>query len=381
MIYAETFRHSIQEWIEIQHPNDEREWPWRRDSKLYLINFYAVSSDYFTKDTMPIPFISILINGTESATPIIDHDNCLFRGYFEQDSFQLPRRYLLNPFADGKQNMHTNRHSFNPDGYAIKDVWHPDVRLSQMLVNRRHIRHSIYDSEVFGLIKRRLEELSNASGATIRVAENLFDITQEATSIVGRGKGDPDLFFIQAPVVGIVYPINKSHSYRIINGAFVLCKEPVRLAVPSEPCYDEYAKLCNPMASMSRESFMTIRAKSGTTKAVVYLAVEAPNCSFDFQEYLPSETITSTLEDEYVYMLNHHFMVSPYLYETPNHRTRGMAVRLGHTIEESLIQKLSEHKRYFFPQDEKLFKRSDMPPGFHKTPGGKSVMVGMDIPE
>ena len=373
MIYLETFRHFIQEWIKLEHPVDDREWPWRRDRGLYVLNLYAYSSsDTFTKH--PTPFITILINGIDFKEPIYDPTQALFKEYFEQEQYQLPRRYVFDPFKLGKSNIHMNRHSFSSNGYRIEDSSGADSRLRNIIAHRPHVRRSIYSSQRYDIIRTSLDELAAASNATVYTAENLFDCTEEASQ---NSHTSPDLMLIQAPIIGLVYPIGKSHTYRIINGAFVLCKDPVRLAIPGEPCYDEYQKVMTPFSHLSRYSFMGIRGQVGTAKAVVYIAVEAPNGSFSFQEYIPGNVMTSAMGDEYAHMLTHSFINAPAATVNAHSSYQWMYVYLRHNIDEGLIQVTPEHKRFLVAQNEKIFKRADLPDGYYKSPGGATVSVAL----
>ena len=380
MIYLESFRHFVQEWIKIEYPQDGRAWPWRRDKRLYLLNLYSYSSsDVFTPDTHPTPFLSILINDIDYQRPIYDEKRCLYHDYFDQDEYMLPRRYAYDPTREGKGNITSRRHNYSSNGYRMDDSTGADTRMVNVLGHRKHVRHSAYGSACYDLIRARLDELAAYAGVKIFMAENLLDITVDACTDGERPS--PDMMLIQAPIIGLVYPIKKSHTYKIINGAFVLCKDPVRLAIPDEPSYNAYKRVENPFASLSKEPFMTIRGNVDTAKAVVYMAVEAPCGFFAFQEYIPGTTMNNVMEDEYARMLTHSFMVAPRKSTMESGRFAGMEIYLKHDIQEGLIQVTNAHSRYLTAQDEKLFKRSDLPDGVFKSPGGQVASTNIPVGE
>lgn len=371
MIFTESFRHFVQEWIKVERPGDDRRWPWRKEVDLFMVNLYAISSaDHFTQDTLPNPFITLLINGINYKFPLIEKDSeSLYRGYFDGESV-LPRKYLFNPMVDGHSNIHTSRYSYNSDGYNIKDASDDDVRLMALLSSRRHVRHSIYSSERFTILQERLRELSEHTGARIRTAENLFDITLDAVSDGLRPSSD--LLLIQSPILGVLAPIEKSKSYRIINGAFVICREPVRCALKCESSYKSYSTLDTVLMAAGMGNDMCV-------KAVTYLALECPSGQFTFQEFIPKiQRVEDASKNKYVTCIIHNFAIEPYILSHPTKGTR-FNVRLAHELRTSLIQDIPEHRHLFSPRNEKLFKRSDMPPGFYKSPGGKLVTVGLDM--
>lgn len=376
MIYVESFRHFCQEWIEIQHPKDGREWPWRPNRKLYLVNLYAVASeDIFTWDTMPLPLISLLIDNFDVQHPFIEKSQSLYRDYFLQEQFQLPRKYLYDPLGQGKVSTQKNRYDYGSNGYPFTDSYEPNARVIHTLSQRKHVRHSIYDSHRFELIRERLHELSEATDRPIRYAENLLDATPDA---VGEDcRPSPDTMIIQAPIMGIVPPIKKSHNHRIINGTLVLCKEPVYVTIDGEPSKQEYEKITHkPFAARPN---LSVAAHGVYAKAIFYAILECPSCSFSFQEYFPKDRVQGSNNLEYVYMVNHSFNVDPVVYTNMKNQKTRMSVRLGHSIQEGLIQDTPAHSKYFRAQDEKLFKRSDMPPGFTKSPGGQTVSVKISM--
>lgn len=365
MIYFESLRHFVQEWIEIQKPSDDRWWPWDKTKRLYLLNLYAVSApDVFSPNTIPTPFISILVNDiVHPKGPVDPATESLYVDYFKQPNFYLPRRYIYNPLHEGKSNMKNNQKDYTSDTYKEFGFGSPDFKLISNLARRRHVRHSMYDSTRFSAIRERLNDLEKATGVTLRIAENLIDSTSDACT--NGAQASPDLIVAQAPINGIIYPIGKSHVYKIINGAFVLCKDPVWTVVPHEPSYAEYEKiLAHPFGDMARSKYMDIKAKNNLAKAIIYIAAEAPHCTFEFREYFPSEGMTNAYDDRYVYMLEHHFMLKPRV------TNNGPFAMLAHEIQESLIMDIPEHRRYFVTHNTKLFKRSDLPSGVYKEPGG-----------
>lgn len=374
MIYMDSIRHFVQEWIEIAHPHDDREWKWRRTTKLYLLNLYAIpSADTFTMSTLPTPFISILINGLDGGKPYVDSTDAVYKGYFAEEPFTLPRKYLFDPFNEGKTSIKVNRYTFGSNGYKGMEMGASDQRLLYVLSNRNHHRHSIYKSNTFDILRDRIEDLQNASGATIRVAENLMDITLDACI---DEHTSPDLMIIQAPTRGIIYPIRKACTYRIINGAFVLCHEDVMTAVPCEPVYQQYRGLTVPMRFLENSTTTTnIGCWNGNANAVVYIAVESFGGTFSFPEYLSTQRMRAPNGDDMVYMLSHNFNIVPYT----TGKNMITALRLGHEIQEGFILDTPAHRKYFTPSNQKLFKRSDMPDGFFKSPGGKTITMGIDL--
>lgn len=374
MIYVESFRHFVQEWIEIQHPRDLANWPWNPNSRLFLLNLYSVSGSEEFMD-MPNPFISILINNLEKEQPWLTTDEqSLYKGHFEQDIFKLPRKYLFNPLNRGERNFHTNRYSYTSDGYGDSaSNWSTeDMRLVRILGHRQHVRYSIYDSEEYALIRNRMNQLEEKSCAVIRIAENLFDCTDYADK---APRHSPSMMLIAAPVLGIVKPMRKSKDYRIINGALIMCNDPVQISISTEPCNSEYAKERIPFANLVQVAGHRSTGTNNEANAIVYIAVEAPSGIFTFQEMVPSNTIESARRDTYARVINHQFTVAP----ESNPRNQKIEVRLHHVITESLMAKVKENNAFFARRNEKLFHRSDMPPGFTKSRGGDVITVSMPV--
>ena len=370
LIYAESFRHFVQEWIEVQHPKDLSNWPWDNNSALYLINLYPVSgSDSFTK--LPEPFISILINGLESEKfQFVTPSDSLYKNWFSQGSFTLPRKYLYDPLNSGVKNMRLSRYSFTSDGYGeLASNWDmADLRLIRILGERIHCRYSIYNNDLYQKIRERLNRLEDASGAHVRCAENLLD----CTTYVQDGKVpyiEPEMMLIQAPIIGIMKPIKKSKEYKIINGAFVLCDD-VRFSIPEEPCHMQYKKALVPFQDIKMQKVMM--GQPDRCRAVAYIAAVCRQGVFNFQEYSPSDTVTTWRGQSYVRLLNHQFLVRPELSKTSTE------VRLTHLITEGLVPDIRSNRRFFVKSSEKLFYRSDMPTGYIKNAKGE---VSIDLPK
>jgi hypothetical protein len=241
------------------------------------------------------------------------------------------------------------------------------LRLIKELAHRKHIRRSIYNSDEFGMIRTRLDELETASQTEIHTAENLFDCTKE---VQDRTSYSPELMVIQVPIVGILKAVKKSREYRIINGALVMCNDPVRLSIPEEPSAQQYRKSMIPFEELNRASLGDTMGQGNIAKAVVYVAVEGNCGTFTIQEFTPHCTLESAAGDTYVRVLNHHFAIRP---ELSRVRHGKLEVRLGHTIEEGLVPLTKANERLYTKRSEKLFHRADMPRGFIKSPGGRSV--------
>lgn len=369
MIYLESFRHFVQEWVEISPPKDLTEWPWQSDSRLFLVNLFPLEDEEITK--RPRPLISILINNLEKEQPwIIKDDNCLYREYFSRPSFKLPRKYLYYPFNAGEKNIKTNRYSYTSDTYGKQaSYWSTeDMRFIRILAHRQHVRYTVYDSEEYHQVRARLDAMEEKCGGSVSIAENLFDFTDYAEA---QYRHSPQLMLIQAPVIGTVKPMRKSKDYRIINGAFIRCDDCV-MTIPEEPCHTEYDKLRIPFADLVDAPGQKSLGTINQARAIVYVAVETPSGIFTFQEVMQGQVIETSKEDIYVRVVNHQFTIAPEV----THKKR-IEVRLHHTITESLMPKVAETNAFFARRREKLFYRSDMPPGFIKSQGGNYLTVTM----
>lgn len=393
MVYFDTLRHFVQEWIRIQPPKDpSREWPWLRNYPLWLLNLYAIPGDE-EQHHLRSPFITLLVDGcTGPEYGLTPSDTHCYSQYFTDEngecSFRYPRRYILDPFGSGRSNRHLSRFEFHSNHYK-EEANGFDMALLRHLVQHPSYRHSIYNSEAYGLIVQRLSELEEAAAKEtgyrvhIQHAENLIDTTTSAKVAANGRPASPDTMLIQVPISGIIPQIRKSAIYLIINGSLVLPDEPVIAALPWENSYQEYQKISQPFRR-NRKYSETATAPM-QCKAVVYLAVECPSNAFYFNESFPSilfkekanETDGEKVKpNSMVYMVSHHFNMVP---STTNPRASFIYPKLSHTIIEGAIPNDAKHRRFFEKKDAILFKRSDMPPGFHKHRGGGAVSVNVPI--
>jgi len=376
MLYAESLRHFVQEWVEIQHPKDNANWPWDPKSRLFLINLYSISGSDILHE-MPSPFISILINGLEKEQPwMIRDEESLYRKFFEKDTFSLPRRYLYDPFNGGEKSIGTNRYSFTSDGYGdlAADWRKPDLRLLRVLASRPHVRYNtLVGTDETAMLLMRLDALADAADVgNIKCAEDLFDFT---TRISGFKKASPDLMLIQCPLSqnGIQKPIRKSKEYRIINGVLVVCNDPVMMSIKEEPCDSEYRKSRTPFKDIIHVRGHLAAGEPNIARAISYVAVEAQCGIFSFQEFTPSHSINTSKNDNMIRVLNHVFTVKPE--EVMNKMGPGINVRLHHTILESLVPNTPANQKYFRKsKNEKLYARTNLPDGYCKDKDGKLVI-------
>lgn len=382
MIYAETLRHFIQEWVQITPPKKLKEWPWRKNSKLYLINLYSISCrEYF--DSVPSPFISILVNALEDGDEgCVPENRKIYRTHFSgPDSFTLPRKYLFVPEQAGGISFKTNRYSFTSEGsgwwYNSWDT--QEMQFLKLMRKRPHQRLNIYDSDVYNRLRNRMNTIAHMNETVIRSAENLIDLTDRVQGVVPRATDDEPVFIpkdgaimlIQAPVTGLLNPIRKSRDYKIINGALVVSSEPVMMALPEEPCKTEYHKMKFPFSGVYNYSMLGADTPSAVSKTIVYLAVEAPGCTFSFNEYMSSNgSITTPDGMNYSRVLTHAFNIMPELSGDV------VETRLRQTISEGLIPNTPENARFLTKRpSEKLFYRADMPTGFVKRDGMVSTTL------
>lgn len=384
MIYAESLRHFVQEWIIVKHPRaaDRLGWPWRTDSSMFLINLYAVSSDDSFLQA-PTPFVSILVNGIDDEDPpIITTDQIVYKPYF-REAFKFPRKYFLDLEArvnSQEKNFKTNRYTGSSNSYIdVANDWNSeDMRLLRILASRKHVRYTPYDSWEYELLRQRLS-IHNSGEFHVQIADNIFDCTDDYPNAyyqTYRNTNEHALMLIQAPISGLLRPIKKSKDYKIINGALIIGQDTVQMSLASEPSYKNYSELVAPFGALSRFTSVQGLSQSNQTKTVVYLAVEAPCGVFTFQEYQPGQTVKSSSRT-YARLLSHSFVVQP------EQNGADIEVRLRHNILEGLIHVGRETRTLLSKQSTKLFHRSDMPDGFVKSKGGDTVTVKTNpsIPE
>lgn len=376
MLYAESLRHFVQEWIEIQHPKNMDAWPWDPKSRLFLINLYSISGgDILHK--MPSPFISILINGLEKEQPwMIREDEALYKKFFEKDEFTLPRRYLYDPFNTGEKSMATNRYSFTSDGYGEMacDWRKPDLRLLRILASRPHVRYNtLVGSDETAMLFLRLDALATAAKvAPLKCAEDLFDFT---TRIADFKKSSPELMLIQCPFSqnGIQKPIRKSKEYRLINGVLVVCNDPVMMSIKEESCDIEYRTSRTPFRDIIRVRGHLAAGEPNIARAISYIAVEPQGGIFSFQEYTPAHSVTTSRNDTMIRVLNHVFTIKPE--EVMGKNGPGIDVRLKHNILESLVPNTPANQKNFRKcKNEKLYARTNLPDGYCKDKDGKLII-------
>lgn len=373
MIYLDTFRHFCQEWINIQHPNDREGWPWDPEKRLYLINLYALPISEAIRN-LPTPFISILIDWDEN-DDFCDPGKEIYRSYFDDDVFNLPRRYLFNPINKGLRNYHLSRFDYTSNTYGRMafDWAFPDLRLIRVLASRPHVRYSVYDGEEYHILRKRLHQLEEFTNSTIHYSENLLDCTSYVQTSKKIRQKAPETMIIGAPIIGVLKPIRKSKEYKLINGVLGMCTDDVQLAIDEEKCFDEYTKIRVPFTEYAAGIHYRSQGDANRAKAVVYVCVEAPTGVFSFQEFTPNATI-SVGSDQYVRTIQHSFTIAPEFLRV-NGRER-WEVRLSHSIKEGLIPNIKENQKYLKKHYEKLFYRSDMPNGTYKLPGGQ-VMTSL----
>lgn len=376
MIYAESLRHFAQEWIEIQHPRDVsvEDWPWDLDLKLYIVNLYCVSATQeMTVETKPQPIISILVNGPpDTKPPIISETEAIYRGYFERPVFKLPRRYLYNPLnKKADHNQRTTRFDFTSNGYGtMASDWElQDLQFLKMLGSLKHIRRTIYDDRLYYSIRNRLSTLAQVAEVPhISMADNLLDAT---LCVQEESVTSPETFLIQVPVMGILHPIKKSKEYSLINGVLMNCAEDCLVAIPEEPCFKDFMSALIPFQADLGKQAPGMCLHQISTKLVVYIVVEVTKSTFQFQEFLPGDKLSSN-GMEYVRTLTHYFNIKPELIGSSF--SSGIAVRLRHHIMEGLLPKTNANKIYLSRRGVKLFHRSDIPNGFMRRADGEIIM-------
>ena len=378
MIYAESLRHFCVEWIEIEHPKDTRNWPWDPSSGLFLINLYALPTSECL-NVIPTPFVSILLDQVDALRDRLIGSDALYREFFNQDIISLPRRYLFDPLNAGNRNVHLNRYSFTSNTYGknASDWTKGDLLLLRILGSRPHVRYSIYESEEYEILRRRLEQLGSASNSTIRYSENLLDATSLVENSNRFRQMSPETMIVAAPIVGVLKPIRKSKEYKVINGVLGMCTDDVQLAIPEEPSFQEYDKVRIPFQDFYRTQFHKASGEPNRAKAVVYTAVECAGGVFSFQEFTPN-AIVEIKDEKYVRTINHLFTIQPELGSRDFGNAPTPQVRLRHKIEEGLIPYIKENQKFLKKHYEKLFYRSDMPNGIYKMPGGQ-IVSSLDV--
>lgn len=358
MIYADSLRHFVQEWIVLTPPRRLSAWGWGK-GELYLINFYPYSApDKLT--VMPAPIISVLIDKNETTEKWINAETqTVYKGYFgkQTEFFELPRKYLYSGEANSGAVFKMNRYTCASDAYKGFDYDSIDSQLLRYLNSRPHIRRNCSLGGDYDLIINRLAHYSRKFECPYRYADNILDCTDYAASQYQKRKEkqSPQTFLIAAPILGILSPIKRSRAYRIINAALHIGQEPVLMAVQDEPCQEEYQK-----ESLSFHRMMdTGWAPSPAiveSKTLVYLVVEVPNGVFTFQEFFPKSTTPGTIS--YCRTILHSFGIYPVIHEME------LTTTLKHSILESLIVNAPE-SRYFLRKKREgpLFGRDDLPKG------------------
>lgn len=367
MIYTESFRHFVQEWICVDPPNKFPDWPWGR-KKVWLLNLYTVSSPEVLYKR-PAPFISILLDDSD-VTGLIDPDkHTAYKGYFSHQ-FCFPRKYLFNPEGNSDCVFKTNRYSYTSDGGTRQlENWKTeDMKLLSLLASKPHVRRWYLSSKVYGVLLKRLEHFSRKFEFQYQTAENLLDCTFVAVDQLNRfSSKPPQTMLIQAPITGMLSPIRKTRDYRLINGALSIGGEEVLLAIPGEPSMSEYDVERIPFKNLARSKNAPSYGTFENTKTVVYAVVESHNAVFSFQEYFPKMKITAN-GVTYARLVDHKFMIRPCL------NGDNVEIRLFHDVSEGIIPDTKENF-YFLRKKphENLFSRTDMPSGFTKTPDGDVV--------
>lgn len=383
MIYIETLRHYAQEWIKVTPPADpEREWLWDKNYELYLINLYPVAGpEFFTPDKPPVPLVSVLVSTREPMKAMLPSKFTLNAPYFRRSMYSLPRRFvntLRND--DGQMDSHTylRRGSFtaNKVGYVVGDPYSSDSRLIRMLASNGHLRYCLYGSHEYALIRERLNEMADEAGIPINCAEDLMDTT--AYAVKHRNQQAPDMYLIAVPVVGFVKPIHRSKEYRIINGAYVVAQDEIRLSIEEEPCHGYYDRVRVPFAHLQHKTKdLQATAVPNKARGIVYLAVEVPCGSFTIQEFRPTDVLKCAGRD-YVRVIDHHFHLAPELYDSLNTVNTTLVARLSHTIEEGVIPKTLQNKRFLGPFNHKMFHRTNLPVGYVMRSDG-TVETKLDV--
>lgn len=367
MIYTESFRHFVQEWICIDPPNKFPDWPWGK-KKVWLINLYTVSSPEVL-GKRPAPFVSLLLDDEDVNGLIDPAKHTAYKGYFSHQ-FCFPRKYLFNPEGQSDCVFKTNRYSFTSDGGTrqLEHWFTEDMKLLRILAMTPHVRRWYLSSKVYGMLQKRLEHYSRKYEFQFQFAENLLDCTSVAAEQLKKvASRSPQTMLIQAPITGMLSPIRKTRDYRLINGALSIGNEEVLLAIPGEPCMKDYDVERIPFKQLAKGHLAPSYGTFENTKTVVYAVVESHNGIFSFQEYFPKMKVAANGVN-YARLIDHRFTIRPCV------DGNNVEIRLAHNITEGLIPDAKENF-YFLRKKphENLFSRTDMPNGFTKTPDGNVI--------
>lgn len=365
MVTAESLRHFVAEWIKIDPPKRKvSQYPWgKRD--LYLLNLYTLSAQTYLTE-MPLPFISLLFDQEDvEAGEFISEDRRLYRGYFKNGSFMLPRRYLLDGSCNSETAFHTNRYHFTSDGYGTmaSDWRKPDLSLIRFMQTHDHVRRHMLTSPECEYLYRRLTSLAQRHEIEYRYSPNLLDFTSYARQQIEahEAQAASETMLIQAPIVGLLDKVRRRAVNTIINGALVVIgKESVEMALETEPCFKEYITERAPFKEI-RGHHVDTSAANATNLSIVYIVAEVPGGIFEFKEFNPKTRMTIQ-QRHYFRVLSHTFTCYPEVTKG------GMEMRLKHFINEGLIPDTPRNKQFLTKRNSALFGLSDIPKGY-KTKG------------
>lgn len=328
MIYAESFRHFIEEWIRIEPPKRHKGCPWG-DKLLYLLNLYAYSSPtYFTE--RPKVFCSILLDGDfVEEQELIGMDRALYRGYFTQTetgSFMLPRRYLLCGRTNSGTTFKLNRYHFTSDGYDNMALhWDkPDLKLIEYLETHRHIRRDP-EGEFYQYLKNRLEHLGERDLIRYPIGDTLLDATTVASEQLSNheAKASPATMIIGMPFYGTLIGEIRG----VIDYTLMKQSEKITPALSTEPCSAAYQVYQHPFHGK-----VSMRAYGPETDWLFYLIAESTIPIINIEE-LDDKCEMNSGDMMYNRMLVHSFSADPIWWNGE------LKLRLMHQIRESLIQK------------------------------------------
>lgn len=356
MIYAETLRHFVLEWIKIEPPKRFKNWPWSEN--IWILNLYAQSSSQVTAK-MPIPFVSILLDDSAVRRGQMVNENLIvYKGYFNKGEFSVPRRYVLDGTSNSERTFRTNRYCYTSDGYGkFASDWNKaDLRLIKFMGSTNHIRRHIYsDDAILQMLLTRLGHLAGRYEMEYRIAENVMDFTEKSRETTEPYNYAPQTFLVASPATGLLDPIRKSKDYKLINGCISMNQDDVFITIPGEPCEKEFEKVINPLRNFPGTH---MRASKNICHSVIYCCAECPCGIFRFQEYFPSMVWKDADSDlQYCRVITHIFTLTT---EAVGSKTE---IRQKHYIDEGLLPKDRSTKLFLQKHREKLFQRSDLPPG------------------
>lgn len=326
MLYVETFRHFVEEWIKVPHPKRWALSPWK-DKDIYILNLYATSAPkYFTE--MPPIFATILLPADfVEENALITDERVLYRGHFSSGSFMLPRRYLLKGVTNSGSTFTFNRYMFTSEGYGnLADANHEDGILIDYLANTPHACFE-NGSPRFNFLKTRLLHLSERDNIEYRMStEMIIDMTDPKPT-------NPDatvLYLIAFPLTGSSVHVRINSRMDMLNVHEDTCKEKIMSVIPTEPCAREYERVRIPFHRF--RNLVDNKMDTSVTSTIYYALTRAYRvCTPSIMEFQSTKMVIQGVR--YYRKLDHMFLIEP---ETRGSANSPLWVRLHHHILESL---------------------------------------------